>query len=309
MRYYVTSSGTAPGPNDAKVIDDGVRAEHARWGRGRDQLRAQPTASGRGEARVRHRGRSAQHHGDAARVRPCGSPTGGGSRPTSTARASCSCVTRARSADFHLIGEDPAVDERYNEETAATARGAHRRGAGVHARERQAALRRIRGRQSRAVVEREAGALPARRQHRRLGRRVGAHGGHVRPRGRPRRARAVRDVQRVADLHPATAGLPVGRVRRAVVHHRRRGGRHRDHRGTGRGRHRPRHGRLPPQPRAPLVLLPRHDGRRGDRVQIRRQRSGHARCASPHTAFTDPTCPPGVPTRASVEMRALALFD
>jgi hypothetical protein len=29
----------------------------------------------------------------------------------------------------------------------------------------------------------------------------------------------------------------------------------------------------------------------------------------PHTAFTDPTCPPGVPTRASVEMRALAVFD
>ena len=28
----------------------------------------------------------------------------------------------------------------------------------------------------------------------------------------------------------------------------------------------------------------------------------------PHTAFTDPTCPPGVPTRASVEMRGLALF-
>ena len=28
-----------------------------------------------------------------------------------------------------------------------------------------------------------------------------------------------------------------------------------------------------------------------------------------HSAFTDPTCPPGVPTRASVEMRALALFD
>jgi hypothetical protein len=28
-----------------------------------------------------------------------------------------------------------------------------------------------------------------------------------------------------------------------------------------------------------------------------------------HTAFTDPTCPPGTPTRASVEMRALALFD
>jgi hypothetical protein len=29
----------------------------------------------------------------------------------------------------------------------------------------------------------------------------------------------------------------------------------------------------------------------------------------PHTAFTDPTCPAGVPTRASVEMRALAVFD
>ena len=28
-----------------------------------------------------------------------------------------------------------------------------------------------------------------------------------------------------------------------------------------------------------------------------------------HTAFTDPTCPPNVPTRASVEMRALAVFD
>jgi len=29
----------------------------------------------------------------------------------------------------------------------------------------------------------------------------------------------------------------------------------------------------------------------------------------PHTAFTDPTCPPGTPTRASVEMRGLAFFD
>jgi len=28
-----------------------------------------------------------------------------------------------------------------------------------------------------------------------------------------------------------------------------------------------------------------------------------------HTAFKDPTCPPGVPTRASVEMRALAVFE
>lgn len=29
----------------------------------------------------------------------------------------------------------------------------------------------------------------------------------------------------------------------------------------------------------------------------------------PHSAFDDPSCPAGVPTRASVEMRALALFD
>ena len=35
--------------------------------------------------------------------------------------------------------------------------------------------------------------------------------------------------------------------------------------------------------------------------------SGVVRVA--HTAFTDPACPPGVPTRASVEMRALAVFD
>ena len=27
-----------------------------------------------------------------------------------------------------------------------------------------------------------------------------------------------------------------------------------------------------------------------------------------HSAFTDPSCPPGTPTRASVEIRALALF-
>ena len=28
----------------------------------------------------------------------------------------------------------------------------------------------------------------------------------------------------------------------------------------------------------------------------------------PHTAFTDPTCPPGTPTRASVEARGLVIF-
>ena len=29
----------------------------------------------------------------------------------------------------------------------------------------------------------------------------------------------------------------------------------------------------------------------------------------PHTAFSDPTCPAGTPTRASVEMRGVAFFD
>jgi hypothetical protein len=31
-------------------------------------------------------------------------------------------------------------------------------------------------------------------------------------------------------------------------------------------------------------------------------------CRVPHTAFDDPSCPPGTPTRASVEIRGLALF-
>ena len=34
----------------------------------------------------------------------------------------------------------------------------------------------------------------------------------------------------------------------------------------------------------------------------------HRSIRVPHSAFTDPTCPEGVPTRASVEMRGLALF-
>jgi hypothetical protein len=34
----------------------------------------------------------------------------------------------------------------------------------------------------------------------------------------------------------------------------------------------------------------------------------HRSIRVPHSAFTDPTCPTGVPTRASVEMRGLALF-
>ena len=73
-------------------------------------------------------------------------------------------------------------------------------------------------------------------------------------------------------------------------------------------RHRPRHHRVPLQPGPPLALLPRHAARRGPRVQGARHRYPPRRRV-PHTAFTDPTCPPGTPTRASVEMRGLALFD
>jgi hypothetical protein len=45
-----------------------------------------------------------------------------------------------------------------------------------------------------------------------------------------------------------------------------------------------------------VIMFKAHDtdGRRSGRV--------------PHSAFTDPTCPRGVSTRASVEMRGLALF-
>jgi hypothetical protein len=32
-------------------------------------------------------------------------------------------------------------------------------------------------------------------------------------------------------------------------------------------------------------------------------------CRVPHTAFTDPSCPPNTPTRASVEVRGLVLFE
>ena len=115
--------------------------------------------------------------------------------------------------------------------------------------------------QARAVVEREAGALPARRQHRRLGRRVGAHGGHVRPRGRPRRGTAryaMYNLWRTVTPPPQDFPLAVCDAQSITT----------DDEvivtaitvGTGRGRHRPRHDRLPPQPGASLVLLPRHDG-------------------------------------------------
>lgn len=48
-----------------------------------------------------------------------------------------------------------------------------------------------------------------------------------------------------------------------------------------------------------------------DEVLVFKSHDTDPACARrvPHTAFTDPTCPKGVPTRASVEARALALFD
>ena len=171
---------------------------------------------------------------------------------------------------------------------------------------RQEALRRIGRRRAGAAEEREAGAVPARRQHRRLGRRS---------------SRSILDMF-VADVD--LGGLPtLGDVQRVARRSRR-------HRRTSRWPCATRSRSAPTdevtvtaitaelgsgdivhdtvelraQPRAPLVLLPRHDDRRGDRVQVRRQRSNSGAVRVAHTAFTDPTCPPGVPTRASVEMRA-----
>jgi hypothetical protein len=32
-------------------------------------------------------------------------------------------------------------------------------------------------------------------------------------------------------------------------------------------------------------------------------------CRVPHTAFTDPTCPPGVPARVSLDLQLFAIFQ
>lgn len=53
---------------------------------------------------------------------------------------------------------------------------------------------------------------------------------------------------------------------------------------------------FPDMTRDEVIVFKAHDSQEG---KVRRV---------PHTAFTDPTCPPGTPTRASVEARGLVIF-
>ncbi|WP_375293472.1 CmcJ/NvfI family oxidoreductase [Novosphingobium sp. G106] len=53
---------------------------------------------------------------------------------------------------------------------------------------------------------------------------------------------------------------------------------------------------FPDMTRDEVIVFKAHDSQEG---AVRRV---------PHTAFTDPTCPPGAPTRASVEARGLVIF-
>ena len=198
----------------------------------------------------------------------------------------------------------PAVHRR--DDRAAP--GGDRRGPGVHARRWEEAVRRERHRQARDAVQREAGAVSPRRQHRRVGRGARRPLRAVRRRPRARALLALRALQPVALGLAATAGLPARGVRRAHDRTRRRGHRHRDHdRTQRRSSSTTRRGTSTTPPTAgttsatcapdEVLVFKAHD------TDIRR--AGRV----PHTAFTDPTCPPGTPTRASVEMRGLAFFD
>ena len=210
-------------------------------------------------------------------------------------------------ADFHQIQVDPAVDAQYMEETAAmlteltgAARvimlGGGKKRYGESAVDQLAPLKNAKPARYPHADNTDASALELANLFDMFvdDFDLGAY-----------RRWAMYNVWRA--ITPPPQDFPLAVCDAQSVQRDRRGDRHRDHRRAPR-RDRPRHDELRAQPRAPLVLLPRHDDRRGDRVQVRRQRStGAVRVA--HTAFTDPTCPPGVPTRASVEMRALAVFD
>ncbi len=52
----------------------------------------------------------------------------------------------------------------------------------------------------------------------------------------------------------------------------------------------------PDMTRDEVIVFKAHDSKQGVARRV------------PHTAFTDPTCPPGTPTRASVEARGLVIF-
>ncbi len=261
-------------------------------------------------ARVRHRGRRRTTRWSRCPGTPCAITDGRGI-DTDLDREGFRLVHFPSAvADFHQIQDDPAVDaavhrrdrRRCSTDLTGAARvfmlGGGKKRYGESAIDKLAPLKNA-----------KPARVPARRQHRRLGRRSSRRPlRHVRRRHRPRRPTRAgpcttcgarsRHRRRTSRWRCATRSrsTPADEVTVTAI--------------TAElaGRHRPRHDELRAQPGAPLVLLPRHDDRRGDRVQVGRQRlqTGAVRVA--HTAFTDPTCPPGVPTRASVEMRALAVF-
>ena len=121
--------------------------------------------------------------------------------------------------------------------------------------------------------------------------------------------RGGRSTTSGASTTPPPQDFPLAVCDARTPHPARRGDGQGDHRGARRATIRPRHHRLPLQPGPPLVLLPRHDAGRGARVQGARHRPARERVASPTPRSPIRPVPPGVPTRASVEMRGLALFD
>ena len=210
-------------------------------------------------------------------------------------------------ADFHLIGEDPAVDERYNEETAAMLEeltgavqvfmlGNGKRRYGESAADRLAPL---------------SNAKPARYPHAdntdasadELARMVDMFVPEVDLDGHARYAMynvwltftpppqdfplAVCDAQSfTTDDEVVVTAITVERGAVDIVHD------------TVGYVHNPNHRwyYFPDMTIDEVIVFKSGDS----------DPTGAVRVA--HTAFTDPTCPPGVPTRASVEMRALALF-
>ena len=223
-------------------------------------------------------------------------------------RGSCSCSHTSAVADFDAIEDDAAVDQHYIDEMTELLHRGDRGGEGRRARRWEEALRRERHRQARGVEQRQAGPISARRQHRRFGCRSsstsscsssttssssGTHAGRcttcgARSRHRRRTSRsrcATRASIAPADEVTVTA-LTIGTQRH----------------------HRPRH--------HGYLYNPAHRWHyfrdmRPDEVLVFKAHDTDPRRAGrvPHTAFTDPTCPPGTPTRASVEMRGLAFFD
>lgn len=99
---------------------------------------------------------------------------------------------------------------------------------------------------------------------------------------------AVCDARSVAPEDEVTVTAITEEVRSGAIVHDTTGYRHSE-------RHRWHY--FPDMTRDEVVIFKSHDS---DPARARRV---------PHSAFDDPTCPAGVPTRASVEMRALALFD